>query len=345
MDARPIIVIGTVDGPSEYQFSGIRGAFRLGDGTFAVADGSRNIRFYDSGGRFTHQYGREGAGPGEFRVISLFRPFAGDSLLVWDQALRRITIFAADGTDGRVVEATTLPGFFFASDVFGDGSLLGISSEDVDLGTAQPGLLATSAAYLRYDPSTAELDTITTLEGIEASYLNGNGTVISVPFSAEPVAAAAGMGVHGGSGMQYEIRTHSAAGDLLRIVRLDRPNPPLDESTTRQFVERLLDRQRTPAARERIASSFRDLPFPATLPAYEKLLVDSGGNLWAAAYAVADSLQVSWTVFGRDGRLLSGVSTPIGFTPYQIGSDWLVGVSEDSLGVERVEMLRLNMSD
>ena len=218
----------------------------------------------------------------------------------------------------------------------------GISSESVDLGSAQPGLLATSAAYLRYDPSTAALDTIATLDGIQASFLNDHGTVVSVPFSAEPVAATAEMEVHTGAGRQYEIRVHSASGDLLRIVRLDRPNPPLDQTTTRQFVERLVERQRTSAARERIARSFDGLPFPATLPAYERLLVDSGGNLWAAAYAVADSLPVSWTVFAPDGRLLGDLTTPAGFTPYQIGSDWLLGVSEDSLGVERVALLRLN---
>lgn len=48
-----------------------------------------------------------------------------------------------------------------------------------------------------------------------------------------------------------------------------------------------------------------------------------------------------WSVFATDGSWLGTVATPPYFTISEIGSDYLLGVHRDELGVERVRRYRL----
>src|SRR5687768_145368 len=71
VETEPVVTIGVVEGAPEYQLFRVRHALRLDDGSILVADGgSRELRFYDSTGRHIRSIGRDGEGPGEFRVIS-----------------------------------------------------------------------------------------------------------------------------------------------------------------------------------------------------------------------------------------------------------------------------------
>lgn len=66
LEARPILEIGGDDAAGPAEFSGIVGVVRQGDGTIIVADGaSRELRVFDSAGRFRRVAARRGNGPGE----------------------------------------------------------------------------------------------------------------------------------------------------------------------------------------------------------------------------------------------------------------------------------------
>lgn len=70
----PDLRLGSVDAAQEQQFSRIRGAVRLQDGTIAVPDGaSHEIRFFTADGAFAGAAVGRGSGPGEFRMIALYR--------------------------------------------------------------------------------------------------------------------------------------------------------------------------------------------------------------------------------------------------------------------------------
>jgi hypothetical protein len=71
VDAAPFISIGETDGDDPYLFDRIRGTFRRRDGSIVVADGgTRELREFDSTGRFVGAKGQRGPGPGEFGSIS-----------------------------------------------------------------------------------------------------------------------------------------------------------------------------------------------------------------------------------------------------------------------------------
>ncbi len=97
-----------------------------------------------------------------------------------------------------------------------------------------------------------------------------------------------------------------------------------------------------PEAERRIEDRYRDLPRVATKPTFSALRVDAPGNLWALSYRPYwhDGPSV-WLVFAPDGRFLGEVRTPAGFTPHEIGADFVLGRSVGAADVEYVERYRL----
>ncbi len=94
----PHVSIGGVDGPQEYQWFDVTAAARQSDGDIVVVDGgSREVRLYDRLGIFMRNLGGPGSGPGEFQDPAQVMVTAGDSVVVWDNTLYRITRFDPDG--------------------------------------------------------------------------------------------------------------------------------------------------------------------------------------------------------------------------------------------------------
>ena len=48
-----------------------------------------------------------------------------------------------------------------------------------------------------------------------------------------------------------------------------------------------------------------------------------------------------WTVFDSEGRIQGLVETPPGLDVFEIGEDYVLGLAEDELGVEHVQMWAL----
>jgi hypothetical protein len=76
-------------------------------------------------------------------------------------------------------------------------------------------------------------------------------------------------------------------------------------------------------------------------PAYEVIHIDALRRIWLQRYQFeTDTVPHTWDVIARDGAWLGSVQTPRSFTLYRIGEGCLLGRRIDSLGVERVQVLR-----
>lgn len=107
----PVVEIGVLDGPEEYQLFRVRDARWLTDGRIAVVNaGSQEIRIYGADGIHLATWGGRGEGPGEFIDPTTLSWWPGDSVAVWDRRLRRLSIFAADGALGRTLVFPTIEG-------------------------------------------------------------------------------------------------------------------------------------------------------------------------------------------------------------------------------------------
>jgi hypothetical protein len=65
-----------------------------------------DVLVYDSTGRYVDTWGRNGDGPGEFRAVRDLMLLPGDSLLVHDRSLQRLTVL---DTDGKYVWSSSHP--------------------------------------------------------------------------------------------------------------------------------------------------------------------------------------------------------------------------------------------
>lgn len=66
----------------------------------------------------------------------------------------------------------------------------------------------------------------------------------------------------------------------------------------------------------------------------------SEGSLGPPAFRTTPT-PLRWSVFGADGAWLSDIVPPARFTPHEMGSDYVIGVSLDADDVERVTMYRI----
>jgi hypothetical protein len=136
------------------------------------------------------------------------------------------------------------------------------------------------------------------------------------------------------------VRAWSAAGEW--TIEL----PALEHDAEREWsalAEQIERRRLQPFLR--VVST---APRPDSIPHLGGLLIDEGGRIWAKRYDPAtDAIWLgggargfggTWWVADSAGRVIASVQVPAGFAPLAVEDARVVGVSVDSLGVERVEV-------
>jgi hypothetical protein len=95
----------------------------------------------------------------------------------------------------------------------------------------------------------------------------------------------------------------------------------------------------------------QELPSPAAWPGFGILVSDGEGYVWAAEYRTTDVVGYAATsesddprpalVFHPDGYLLGSVDLPSRLIPWEIGTDYVLGVEVDELDVSEVVLYGL----
>ena len=181
------------------------------------------------------------------------------------------------------------------------------------------------------------------LAGAERWGLQAGG-VTSFPFlafSSNPIMAASGNRFYIASGRRPEVTVWRPDGTLERIIRWSKADQPVTDALKERFRAYTLESARDANDRRRQERFLAEAPVAENLPAYRSMLVDDDGDLWLEAWRPPWESASNWDVLTSEGEWLGPVSMPARFTPYQIGTDFVLGVTRDELGVERVESLRL----
>ena len=99
----PLLRLGSEEEGPE-QFGSVMWGILFQDGWIAVSEQtSSEVRLFDSTGQHQRTFGGAGDGPGEFRSLGGLFGFRGDSIAVYDQRLRRTTIFSLSSGAQRTV--------------------------------------------------------------------------------------------------------------------------------------------------------------------------------------------------------------------------------------------------
>lgn len=347
VDSAPSVTIGELEGEDPYMLHEVRDAITLSDGRIVVANrGSQELRVFNAQGVHVATWGGEGEGPGEFNSLVAVADWQGDSLIAWYSQGDRLSVFDLNGNFGR----TMIPGDLRnrAEEASPGGAILASGPGDGEF-TLQVGLTRDERRHEVLDAEGKPVASLGIHPGSEY-HVSASGDVyrmMTIPFARSiHTAAWAGRFVVAPTD-HYEVRAHDPAGTLALIVRREHPLIV----PTSAHMEAYIDRRgaRAPPGkqaerRRRLREMYAEVPMPEAFPAFDRVVSDALGHLWVQEYNLPgeERARPLWTVFDPDGHILGLVETPPGLQVHEIGESHILGRATDSLGVEYVQMWRLN---
>ena len=319
----PTMVIGSRPGAA-YEFGHIAGAVRLTDGRIAVGDGgSVQLRFYNADGTYLSALGRRGDGPGELRGLSTMQWLPGDVIAAGSSLVQ--SLFSSTGAlVGRIDLYRPPPPM-----AEGEKEILAVLPGGISLvsnirlwqqtgHSPKEGLRWTDSMQLVVLGPDNRL--VAKLGEFPARIMEWGKEydLFSPPFAPRVSSASSPQRFYVGFGSEFTIHVITATGRHELIVR-------------RRWSPRRVDARGGASA---------------TLPAFDRMLVDRAGKLWvrsgSTSFGGSSSTDATeWSVFNPSGRWLGDVTMPPRFIPTDIGPDYVLGVSRDADDVETVALYRL----
>jgi len=343
----PFLSIGESEGDLAYELFGVEDALRLDDGRVLVANGGTSeVRVFDRSGTHLANWGREGEGPGEFTGLTGVWRWPGDSVMAWDFAQSRFTVFDLIGEVGRAQRLTqgSGSGAGRVEGILGDGSLITSSLLSFGPGQRMSGLVRRSREFVRVAADGTRLNSLGEHQDEEYYVRAEVGAILRHPFRRSVHSVVWNGRIVISPSDRYEVRAYRPSGELDFIVRRDHALRAVTQAEVDALVaERLAAAD--PEARTTLEHVFAGLPPVESFPAFSELIADDTGDLWVREYTVPGDERSVWTVFASDGEVRGLVELPAGFTVYRIGEDYVLGKSTDDLDVERVQLWVLDRSN
>jgi hypothetical protein len=322
------------DADSASIITGVMGALRTSRNRTLVHGvgrrGARLPRLYDSTGKFVMALGREGRGPGEFVSVSKLGLLPGDSIWGFDDMLGAISVFTPSGEFVRRASFTGLDFGCTPLGAFTDGSVIMRCFKLTDNSHAVTDLVRVTTAGAKL------------------------GTIISdsTPWNPEngwmphPLLETGSHGVYRGAARSYEIRSYTADGKLVRIVRTAlEPSrvtaEDIEAQIKTQISQAVLHGAPAEQAERETRTFHKTHPIPEEVSVWSHFMEDADGNLWAMEFRLPFARPKRWLIFDPRGKLLGTMETPAGWVVHEIGRDYMLISTESDEGLPRVEMHRL----
>ena len=341
VDPEPVFRLGNVEDDPSSQFFRILDVALLADGGPIIVDGgSSEVRRYDAAGRHLWSAGGSGDGPGEYRRPRYLGRREDGAFLIWDRSLFRLSVVGENG-DLIASERRSFGGSeIVAEALFDDGAWL--VTFPVTLSAPEAGATwADTIALWRYDP--AREDRVRLARIIGHRWIWTGQHILPVPFSPRPLRAIDGTRLAVATGPDAEVSVHDAVGSVVARYRIARDRKAVTESEVTQVIRSLVELGQSDAGAA-VWLDWRDrMEVPRYEPAFDRLLADRDGSLWARRFE-SDPLSrepPTWDVFDPTGAYLGPVSTPAGLAVLSISDGLLAGVYRDELGVEYVSVHRV----
>jgi hypothetical protein len=270
------------------------------------------IKVFDTTGALVRSIGREGGGPGEFRVA--FIAVRGAHLVVHDPMQSRTSVF---DTAGKFVRSWNSSCCYWAD--------IGIDAADrayiPTMVVPDSGQRSRGWAYTRYRMDGTVLDTLyvpnQAAESKEWRFSSGNGRtarammIMGVPFAPTMTHSLhpAGGFVRGWSG-EYRIIRAPNGEDSTLIMARSWTGEPIPDALRKEQVEQTISNAKATVGEAAARAVARLADIPTTAPAYMSLRVDLDGNTWARRLIGTDSTQTLYDLFSPAGAWLGPVMVP-----------------------------------
>jgi len=358
----PLVDIGGKAGDPAYDLAQVTGVIMLSDGRLAVGvGGAYQVRFFGADGTHLAAAGRKGSGPGEFQGLGAMWRFPGDSVLVSDLMLRRLTVLSDSGQLGRSFSLGGEAGFqmpqggrfSFAmpGGALPDGRVLAVA-QAFRVNDARAGVYRDSADYILYSNTGLAPDTLGRFPAIEMEQVTMTmGTQSFSAPSPVPLGKTTPTGMIGNDLLismneKWEIEQHAADGTLKRIIRLSVPPREIgseDVSAHREVMRQAVEDQpmlrgMPPQIKQQMFDRVEKATYPKTFPFIVAIEGGADGSIWVYEQAKPGVGRRIYAVFDSTGAFLGRVTFPDRFEPRTIGSDKVAGVWKDADDVEHVRV-------
>ena len=279
--------------------------------------------------------GREGEGPGEFGRTATVQLLPGDSVLVWDSQLQRLTLFPPGSGDVLSVHSLgTQEGSGTTWKLPGSAGYLALSSTAYQADGSDQGETRTAVLRLvREEEGRVVDEVIFSYPAAEMLVLREEG---AVSVSGHPFGRQSFVDILGDGRIVY------ASSDALEVKIIDltgEVQTAFSYPTTYLAVSR---RDLAAAAEELGRDLGRALRegAPYVWPSLTGLVVDDQSRIWVGIRDV-DLSKWEWAAFLSDGTHQLSVELPAEFEVYAIGGGRIIGVEQGELDIPRIRAYRL----
>jgi hypothetical protein len=322
---RPIVDVTGVDAGGNVVFQNLAGATRLANGNLLVADkGSTSIRLIGADGKLIEAVGRQGSGPGEYRLIAAASP-CGDSLLVW--AVEKTVMVGASGAAAREFALPSdgsrmAPGLRVSCAPNGNFVYL---SQPLAREEAPNGLMRMKGAVVATDRAGKVLSHVDSIPA--GLWMRVGGGAFPVPLA--PTTSAVTLGDRIAIGVADSARIWIIAPDGKRstITVPSTPRAPTDQEMA-GAIEDVADMAPVPL-RPRLLPELQKATKPAMLPAYFGLFGDPDGVLWVQQ-TPPGARRTDLLAMAPDGRVLARAIIPMAVTILEIGREHILASYDDA---------------
>jgi len=335
----PDLVLGVAEGESEddpYMFSWIVDLAVDENGQMYVSEyGDREIRVFDSEGRFQNRFGRAGQGPGEFHSGSYeIQPVSAlhDGRVVVQDHPHSLEVFGPDGGYETSIDLTPLslttrtPGraFFPIRWLSRSGQLIIPWRES----RIQEG---TAIRFLITDESLSNLQWLSGRLVYTDSYTEGSRS-IALPFTGNVVWTITGESVLvQAKSDSYRLIYYDLTRDRWLHAILNIEPEPVTSEEVRLYKDQRLSRM-SDAQRARMEPLYNRATFPKVKPFFSHLMGDDEKRLWVArdveTYLLGTPDTWRYDLFNDRGEWLGIVKSPHSWDLIRNGYAYIVTTDE-----------------
>jgi hypothetical protein len=342
LSPRPTVEIGDDADPPK-QFNRIGSVVHLRDGSIVVANGGSNeIRVFGPRGEYLRTLSRKGQGPGELNALGRLN-VAGD------------TIIAPEGQPGVSIVHFFSPTRFLARVQLRSPGRGGVTP----MGRFADGRFAVTPGF-RVVPElpvgtmytdTVRLGVLTLSDTappewigdfpngqiwlVDSPYVPGRPFPVEFTFGLQRARAVSGDRLWVGNSQTGVVTQFNSAGKRVGSFTV-----PIEPRGFRDDVIERVKAARIAAAESKVqkvmAEGLYAAPRPRQAPLFTQFLPGTGGEMWVRVFDEDPAAPSTFVVLNQSGKAIGRIVLPDGFTPQDVGVDYLLGVHRDDDGVEHV---------
>lgn len=308
------------------------------DGSIYVGDWyQQKVTVLDPAGRVVRTVGRRGSGPGEFRSVRGVQVLPGDSLLVYDPNLARISVFPPGSSRPAYVTnlAAKLSGQppFYARRTRANDAYVVLYRPQFMFGTGQTGAVREDAVRVLGLDGTPQGGPLLTFPS--KSFLVAGTSVMPNPFGREGFVRS-----------DSRDRLHFLWNDSARVVTIELSGrrvggasvphqpPSVGEQDVKAELSAMNDQARTMFERTLQDSA------PDHWPAARELIVDNMDRVWLALNSGHDA-PTEWVALSPEGRYIGSTRIASDIMVWAIKDTRMYGVGVDDMDAPTIKVLQL----